>query len=92
MEKKPGMTTVGKVLTDELFAAGHTLNHLDTGEPLASIRDRVVSANAYLGAEPIVRALKLGARVIITGRVADASLTVGPAAFEFGYGFGNRAR
>src|SRR5262249_35574855 len=67
---------------DELFAAGHTLNHLDTGEPLTTIRDKVVSANAYLGAEPIVKALKLGADIVVTGRVADASLTVGPAAFE----------
>jgi hypothetical protein len=73
---------------DELLAGGHGLNHLDTGEPLATIRDKVVSANAYLGAEPIVTALKLGAQIIITGRVADASLTVGPAAFEFGWGFG----
>jgi hypothetical protein len=73
---------------DELLAAGHTLNHFDTGQPLATIRDRVVSANAYLGAEPIVQALKQGARVVVTGRVADASLTVGAAAFEFGWGFG----
>jgi hypothetical protein len=71
----------------ELLATGHGLNHLDSGEPLASIRDRVVSANAYLGAKPIVDALKGGASVVITGRVADASLTVGPAAFEFGWGF-----
>jgi hypothetical protein len=73
---------------DELLAAGHKLNHLDTGEPLSSIRDKVVSANAYLGARPIAEALKLGAQVVITGRVADASLTVGPAAHEFGWGFG----
>jgi hypothetical protein len=71
----------------ELFAAGHTLNHLDTGEPLSSIREKVVSANAYLGAKPIADALALGAEIVITGRVADASLTVGPAAHEFGWGF-----
>ena len=35
---------------DELLASGHTLNHLDTGQPLSAIRDKVVSANAYLGA------------------------------------------
>jgi hypothetical protein len=88
-----GKTPIGVVSGDDLFprldeliAAGHTLNHLDTGEPIASIREKVVSANAYLGAEPIVRALKEGARIVITGRVADASLTVGPAAFEFGWG------
>jgi hypothetical protein len=73
---------------DDLIAAGHTLNHLDTGDPLAAIRDRVVSANAYLGAGPIVEALQGGAEIVVTGRVADASLTVGPAAFEFGWGFG----
>src|SRR5205085_6740617 len=53
--------------------------------PLASIRSRVVSANAYLGARPIVTALERGAAVVITGRVADASLTLGPAVREFGW-------
>ena len=72
---------------DELFAAGHALNHLDTGTPLSTIREKVVSANAYLGAKPIAEAIKLGAGVVITGRVADASLTVGPAAHEFGWAF-----
>src|SRR5262245_47696739 len=66
---------------DELLAAGHTLAHLDTGEPLETVRGRVVSANAYLGSPPIAEALRLGASVVITGRVADAALAVGPAAF-----------
>jgi hypothetical protein len=72
---------------DELIAAGNELKNLDTGEPLSTIRGRVVSANAYLGAKPIADALAGGARVVITGRVADASLTVGPAAHEFGWSF-----
>jgi len=70
---------------DSLLAAGHAMTNLDTGEPLSSIRNRVVSANAYLGARPIVDALKLGGRIVITGRVADASLAVGPAVFEHGW-------
>jgi hypothetical protein len=73
---------------DELFASGHALNHLDNGSPLSSIRDKVVSANAYLGAKPIAAGLQKGAEIVITGRVADASLTVGPAVHEFGWGFG----
>src|SRR6202040_926637 len=59
---------------DDLLKAGHPLNHLDSGESLTAIRPRVVSANAYLGATPIADALRQGARIVITGRVADASL------------------
>jgi hypothetical protein len=70
---------------DRLLAAGQALNHLDTGEALATIRPRVVSANAYLGARPIAVALDQGASIVITGRVADASLTVGPAVHELGW-------
>src|SRR5205809_220000 len=46
---------------------------------------RIVSANAYLGAEAIADALRAGAEIVITGRVADPSLTVGPALAHFGW-------
>jgi hypothetical protein len=70
---------------DELLAQGHALTNLDTGEPLSTIRDRLVSINAYLGCQPIVTALQQRADIVITGRVADASLTLGPAVYEFGW-------
>src|SRR5579884_1285941 len=70
---------------DDLLARGHTLNHLDTGAPLTTVRARVVSANAYLGARPLADALAAGASVVVTGRVADAALTLAPAALEHGW-------
>lgn len=70
---------------DELTQAGCTFANLDTQQPLAKLQAPVVSANAYLGAGPIVQALAQDARLVITGRVADASLTVGPVVHEFGW-------
>jgi hypothetical protein len=70
---------------DELVARGHPLANMDTGEPLSTVRDRVLSANAYLGAGPIVEALDRGADVVITGRVTDTGLTLAPMIHEFGW-------
>jgi hypothetical protein len=69
----------------ELERAGCRFENLDSGQPLADLAQPVASANAYLGAAPIAEALAAGARIVVTGRVADASLTLGPAAYEFGW-------
>ena len=64
---------------EELQKQGHTFNNLDTGEPLHTLSKPIVSANVYMGAAGIIEALNEEARIVITGRVADASLTVAPA-------------
>ena len=70
---------------DDLRAVGEPLAHLDTGVPLAAAGVAPVTANAYLGAWGIVAALEAGADVVVCGRVTDASLVVGPAAWHFGW-------
>lgn len=59
--------------------------NLETGAPFSGVADRVVTANAYLGARPIADALRQAADIVITGRVADPSLTVGPCLAHFGW-------
>lgn len=71
----------------EIQAAGESLENMDTGESFDSIQDRLASANVYLGADGIQHALGLGADVVLTGRIADASLVTGPCIHEFGWTF-----
>src|SRR5918911_3260453 len=71
---------------DVLFPRGIEMRNMDTGEPLSTVRDRIQSANAYLGAWPIAQALKQGAQVVITGRTTDTGLTLAPLIHEFGWG------
>lgn len=73
---------------DRLRAAGHRLANLDTGEPLATWPVTPIAANAYLGGWGIAQALGEGADIVVCGRVTDASLTSGPAAWWHGWGAG----
>ncbi|NIM51544.1 MAG: acyclic terpene utilization AtuA family protein [Gemmatimonadales bacterium] len=84
---KIGVVTGDDILAqlDALVERGHQLTNLDTGDPLHTVRDKVQSANVYLGAWPVVEALRRGADVVITGRVTDTGLTLAPILNEFGW-------
>ena len=75
-----------------MIAAGESFSHFDSGEPLGTLRDRIVSANVYLGAAGIADALAAEAQIVLTGRIADASLVVGPAIHEFGWAWDDWSR
>ncbi len=73
---------------DEVRAQGWKFRNLDTGEEdIDRIRDRIVAANAYIGADLIIKELQNGADMIIAGRVSDNALYVGPLMHEFGWSF-----
>lgn len=82
---------VAHVEGDDLLARvgdltqAHGLANLDTGQPLADLANDPLTANAYLGGWGIAAALGTGADVVVTGRVTDASLVVGPAAWHHGW-------
>jgi hypothetical protein len=82
---KVGLVTGDDILPrlDELIARGHTFANLDTKEPLSSVRSQVQAANVYLGMAPVVQALDQGADVVISGRLADPVLALGPLFHEF---------
>ncbi|MEO8232778.1 MAG: acyclic terpene utilization AtuA family protein [Ignavibacteriota bacterium] len=70
---------------DELIASGAQLKNMETDEPISTVQDRLLSANVYFGAFPIVEALEKGADIIITGRTTDTGLTLAPMIYEFGW-------
>ena len=70
---------------DELTSLGEELRNMETGEPLATVRDRVTSANAYIGALPLAEALATGADVVIAGRSTDTALALAPMIHTFGW-------
>ena len=73
----------------DLQAAGETFTNLDTGESLGDAGVHPLTANAYLGGRAISAALAAGADVVITGRVTDAALVIGPAAWWHGWSYDN---
>lgn len=92
MEKKGVRLPIAVVDGDDLMPdlrrladEGVEFRHLDSGEPIGERLARVNSANAYIGARPIVAALAKGARIVITGRTYDAASVVAPIVYEFGW-------
>ncbi|MBI5267353.1 MAG: DUF1446 domain-containing protein [candidate division Zixibacteria bacterium] len=69
----------------ELTAAGERFTNMETSEDFFAVRSRITSANIYLGAEPVVKALDAGCQIVVTGRVTDTGITLAPMIHEFGW-------
>lgn len=86
LKARIAVVTGDDVLPALQAAGASTFTHLFGGQPLGdATRERLVFANAYLGARPIVNALQQGADIVLTGRVADAALFLAPLVHEFGW-------
>jgi hypothetical protein len=77
---KIGVITGDDILgrLDEFAQRGIEITNMETGEPLADVRDKVQSANVYLGAAGLVEALDRGAQIVVGGRLTDTGLTLAP--------------
>lgn len=84
------MAVVGDDVTAVVESTDAVL--VETNEPVSTLGDRLISANAYVGAEPIVKALARGADVVITGRVADPAMFLAPQIYEFGWSWTDWSR
>ncbi|HEV8124373.1 MAG TPA: acyclic terpene utilization AtuA family protein [Gemmatimonadales bacterium] len=82
---KIGLVTGDDIMhrLDDLMARGQTFQNLDTGKALSTVRPDVQAASAYLGMAPVVKALDQGADIVISGRLADPVLALGPIFHEF---------
>jgi len=84
---KIGIVEGDDILDDlsSLIEGGEEFQNMDNGQPLKPYLDQVKTANVYIGAEPIVEALKQGADIVITGRATDPSIVLAPMMYEFGW-------
>jgi hypothetical protein len=73
----------GSLITERVLSLADTV--METGAPLLGLQGTLVSAEVYQGAEPIAQALREGARIVVTGRVADPSIFMAPMMAEFGW-------
>ncbi|MEX0772683.1 MAG: acyclic terpene utilization AtuA family protein [Balneolales bacterium] len=72
---------------DDLQKQNHELKNMDSGAPISTVEDKLLSANVYFGARPIVEALEQEADIVVTGRVTDTGLCLAPLVHEFGWRF-----